>query len=163
MDQIKKLQELDCSKVKRFSFDRIETYARVENIYDGDTITIIFEWKNTLIKTNIRLDGIDAPELHSDVETERNVCLKGIDILNQMIGNKVVRVIMGKMDKYGRVLSIVYNLDNININQYLLDYNYVRAYKGGKKREWSQSELEVAGTKSTKQTSITTRKTRISI
>ena len=149
MEQIQKLQELDCSTVKRFSFDGIDTYARIVNIHDPDTFTIIFSWKDSFIKANIRLEGIDAPELHSEVEAERSVCLKGIDALNKIIGDKVVRVMIGKMDKYGRILSTIYTLDGLNINQYLIDNNYVRDYDGGHKGPWTYEELALAGSKNT--------------
>lgn len=141
MELIEKLQELDCSTIKRFSFDGIDTYARVIKVCDTDTLTIIFEMNDEMIKINVRLAGIDAPELHSQIESERELCISGMECLNSMIGDQVVRVELQNMDKYGRTLANVYTLDEININEYLLEQKYVRAYSGGAKQTWTAEEL----------------------
>ena len=150
MELINRLEQLDCSKIKKFSFDGIKTYARVVKIYDPDTITIIFEWINQMIKLNIRLDGIDAPELKSKIKSESDACKKGINKLNELINDKIIYVIFGKYDKYGRILARINTLEPIEnelycINDYLLKYNYVRSYDGGKKVDWSADELNLTG------------------
>lgn len=147
-----RLQEINCASVSRFSFDGIDTFARVCNIHDPDTITVVFIWSDQPIKLNVRLDKIDAPELKSKIPAEAEVCRKGTKILQQLIGDKVVRITLGKYDKFGRVLSTVYSLqpieDDLNyVNDYLLKYHYVRSYDGGKKLPWSKEELDTAGIK----------------
>lgn len=143
MDLIERLEELDCSSLKKFSFDGIDTYARVIKVCDTDTLSIAFETDNRMTKINIRLDGIDAPELHSTVEAERQLCIRGMECLNSMIGDQIVRVEFKNMDKYGRTLAIVHTLDNININDYLIENKFVREYSGGKKQAWSREELNL--------------------
>ena len=155
MDLITRLQTIDGSCVDRFSFDGIETYAKVVSIHDPDTVTIVFEWNNQLIKLNVRLDGIDAPELKSKVPAESAACRAGTLRLQELINNKVVKVILGKFDKFGRVLSTIHTLHPIDdeitcINDYLIQYQYVRSYDGGKKLAWCKKELAAAGTKKTK-------------
>ncbi len=151
MDLIQKLRSVDCASVPRFSFDGVETYARVTNVHDPDTITVVFEFNNEMIKMNLRLDGIDAPELRSLVQAEVDVCLKGIETLKAIIEDKVVKVSLGKFDKYGRILARVDTIDPVegtlltSINDYLIQYHYVRAYSGGKKGEWTSEELSFAG------------------
>lgn len=150
MDLINRLKELNCSDIKKFSFEGIETYARVDHIYDTDTLTIIFEWFNQMIKINVRLDGIDAPEKKSKIKSESDACKKGIELLNNLINDKIVHVTLGKYDKYGRILAKINTLEPIEdeitcINEYLIKYNYVRSYDGGKKLEWTQEELESIG------------------
>lgn len=152
MDPITKLKNIDCSKVPRFSFEGIETYARVAKIYDPDTITIVFEQFGQMIKLNIRLDGIDAPELKSKIEAESNACKQGIQRMKELVEDKVVYVFLNKYDKYGRILARVQTLEPIEeglscINDYLLKYRYVRTYDGGKKVEWTQDDLNVIGKK----------------
>jgi hypothetical protein len=145
MDLLQTLTELDCSDIPRFSFDGIETLARVVNIHDPDTFTIVFEHYGKLIKTNVRLEGIDAPELHSTVQAESQACLNGINFLQSLIGDKVVKVILGKFDKFGRVLCTIYSLEQLDDGT--TSYQYVRPYHGDKKLAWSDEEINSVGTK----------------
>ncbi len=146
---IKQLTDLNCTDIKRFSFKGIDTPARVSSIYDPDTITIVFPMLGKFIKLKVRLSGIDAPELKSKIKAESDVCKKGIEQMNKLIGDKVIRVQLDDFDKYGRVLARVYTLDEnpICINDYLIEYQYVRKYDGGKKEEWTQNQLDACGTK----------------
>lgn len=49
-----------------FSLDNYNCWARLVNVHDGDTITVIIEYpSNTFCKYNIRLDGIDTAEISS--------------------------------------------------------------------------------------------------
>ena len=152
MDLIKRLETIDCNSIERFSFDGIDTFARIVNIHDPDTFTIIFECNTQLIKLNVRLANIDAPELTSKVLAESSVCKAGIARLKELIGDKVIRVMLGKYDKYNRPLATIHTLEPIEdqltcINDYLIQYQYVRSYDGGKKEPWSEEELAAAGTK----------------
>lgn len=152
MDAIDRLQEIDCDSIDRFSFDGIDTYAKVVKVHDADTVTIVFEWNNEIIKLNARLDGIDAPELKSKVLSESAACKAGTLRLQEIIDDKVVRVVLGKFDKFGRPLVSIYTLEPIEdditcVNDYLIRYQYVREYDGGKKEHWGQNELLAAGTK----------------
>lgn len=72
--------------------------------------------------------------------------------LEEIIKDKVVRVVIGKYDKYGRPLATLYSLEPIEdditcINDYLIRYRYVKPYDGGGKSIWSDEELSVVGTK----------------
>lgn len=166
MEALRKLQDLDCSTVKRFSFEGIDTLARVANIHDPDTITIIFELNEKMVKINVRLDGIDAPELKSKIDAESNACLKGNLRLKEIIEDKVIRVVLDKYDKYGRVIARLYTLDPIEddttcVNDYLISYQYVRSYDGGAKAKWTQDELDSVGKKKQPSDPIKIKKTRI--
>lgn len=138
------LENLTLKDTPKFSFDNIETQAKVLKIYDTDTLTIAFIFNESPIKINIRLTGIDAPELKSDIDAEKQACILGRDKLKELLLDKIVNVKLYEFDKYGRVLADVY-IDEIHINQYLLKYNYVREYSGGKKFEWTKEELEKIG------------------
>lgn len=147
---IKRLEKIDCSQVRKFSFEGIKTYAKVAKIYDPDTITIVFEYLGEPIKINIRLDGIDSPELKSKNLDESNACKKGIEKLKELIENKIIIVNLLKYDKYGRILASIDTLEPIeenttNINDFLIKYNYARKYGGEKKLIWSKDELDKVG------------------
>lgn len=150
-----RLKSLDCAQVERFSFSGTCALARVTNVHDTDTITVVFIWNDIPVRTNVRLDGIDAPELNSRNELEVEACLKGTKILKDMIEDKIVRIELGKYDKYGRVLGRVYALYSPDewsksgccVNEYLIKYQFVRPYSGGKKMTWSKEELMMMGVK----------------
>ncbi len=147
---IVRLRQLDCSKVKRFSFEGLKVYARVVDVHDTDTITIVFYWSDAPIKINVRLEELDSPELHSKIRLESEVCKQGRDRLKQIVQDQVVSVYLKKYDKYGRVLASVHTLQPIEgtqvcVNQYLIDYGYARSYDGGTKAKWTTEELLSAG------------------
>lgn len=148
---IVRLQTLDCSKLKPFSFEGFSGYAKVVSVHDTDTITVAFFWKDTPIKINIRLSEIDAPELRSSVKCESDACKLGRDALIKLILNKVVIIHLKKFDKYGRTLAEVHAtqpiVDHTCINRYLIDYCYARPYDGGSKQQWTAEELAMTGSR----------------
>lgn len=115
-------------------FDKeFSTIARVVDIYDGDTCTCIFKLNNTYYKFNIRLNGIDTCEMKSKINEVKDKALlarnrlfnlitkKKLDKLD--ISRKDTKVLLNKdvylvkltiygLEKYGRVLADIYDLDN---------------------------------------------------
>lgn len=149
---MEELRKIDPSKVKKFTFDGIETLAKVFKVKDTDTVAIIFKFGEEYTKLDIRLDGIDAPESKSTIQPEREACRKGTECLKRLIENKIVKVQLKSFDKYGRTLGVVHTLEPIVdklccVNTYLTDYQYVRQYSGGTKRPWTKEELAKVGTK----------------
>lgn len=143
-DLIKRLNSVSISDVKRFSFDGYSTYAKVIKIHDADTVTILFEYKNEIVKYNIRIQGIDAPEIHSKISKESTLSKKGKEYLENLILNCIVKVNFGDFDKYGRVLATIYALspwstkkiEEVDVSQLLIKGGFVRAYNGGTKEKW---------------------------
>jgi endonuclease YncB( thermonuclease family) len=142
---IKRLNSVSLSNVKRFSFNGYDTYAKVLKVQDADTITILFEYKDEIVKYNIRIQGIDAPELHSKISAEATLSKKGKEYLENLILNCIIRVSFGEFDKYGRVLATIYSLTSHSIDQIqetdvsklLIEGGYVRPYDGGTKDKWN--------------------------
>lgn len=137
-----KLESATLKSAKALSFDGITTLAKAIKIYDSDTITIAFPFKDEIYKYNLRLNGIDAPEIKSKIEAEVNMAKKGQKFLSDLILNKLIKVKMGKMDKYQRILADIFLLDDTDIIPLLLDKKFVRPYSGDKKADWSPSELD---------------------
>lgn len=149
---MEELLEVDLSTVDRFSFEGVETLARVCSIHDPDTVTVVFKMFDQYIKINVRLDNIDAPESTSRFKAEKAACSLGTARLKELIQDKIVKVRLMSSDKYGRTLGVIYTLDPIMddiccVNDYLLQYQYVRQYSGGKKPLWTQEELDRIGMK----------------
>jgi endonuclease YncB( thermonuclease family) len=74
----------------------------VTSVYDGDTIKIG--------STNIRLDGIDAPEL------AQTYGIQSRDNLRSLVNGQTVTVYYSKIDKYGRTVGSVFNNSCVNVN-----------------------------------------------
>ena len=125
----------DYSNIKKFSLNSYICDAKIIKVYDGDTVTAIFEYKNELYKWSCRLLGIDTPEIKSKNENEKNLAIIARDALNNKIANKVVKLHCFDFDKYGRILVEIY-LDDLHINQWLIDEKYANKYDGGTKTEW---------------------------
>ena len=137
---IKKLENLNLDSCEYFSFDGIETYAKVCKVYDGDTVTILFDYHGEIIKLSCRLLGIDTPELRSNNQKEKEYAIKARDYLANLILDKVVMVKFKKFDKYGRPLIVLYKrgiIAKTNINKLMIKEKYALSYDGGKKQKFT--------------------------
>ena len=95
--------------------------ARVDRIYDGDTITCTINcgFGVHLLKQKIRLYGLNSPEVRGK---EREQGLVARDKLREKIQGETVmlKTLKDKKGKYGRYLGILY-LDGENINDWLIE------------------------------------------
>lgn len=110
--------------------------GKVISISDGDTIRLLTADKKEI---KIRLNKIDAPEKNQDFGE------KSKQSLSEMIFNKIVHVQYDKVDKYNRVLGVVY-LDSVDVNleqirrgmawvyrRYTTDKNYIEAEENARR------------------------------
>ena len=136
---------VDDKEVPYFSFNGLSFYAMPCHIYDGDTFSVIFEYKGNLIKYRCRCTGYDCAEmkpLKSDPnrEHEKELAHKAKDRLIELLGkhpSKLIKIECGEFDKYGRLLITFYNMvDNKSINQIMIDEKHGKPYEGGTKEKW---------------------------
>jgi micrococcal nuclease len=121
-----------------FSFEGKAFLCKCIKVYDGDTITVAFKpFENeTIYKYNIRLSGIDTPEIRTKNPDEKKKGIETRDILLDKILNKLITIKCGKFDKYGRLLAeIIY--EGENINTWLISQGLAYEYNGGTKRVFS--------------------------
>lgn len=123
-----------------FSYNGIKCYAKVVDIYDGDTGRIVFKENGIFKQYKFRLIGIDTPELKPPLNTpNREEIVKKAkeakEYVVKLILNKVVWVEMSKFDKYGRILVNIYPkyISKKSINQLLLESKLGKEYFGGTK------------------------------
>lgn len=144
----------DFKKLKKFTFDGMLTKAKVVDIYDGDTLTIVFYFNGSPIKKNFRLLGYDAPEMKPTKTTANRVLhiqaahvVK--DFLKSQILNQVVWVKFCQEDKYGRLMGTIFlvkdhkkfNGDEVEINKMIIDKGFGKQYGGGHKDGFSEDNL----------------------
>ena len=138
---------------------KIVTIARVVDIYDGDTCTVIFKFRKIYTKFKIRLNGIDTPEMTSKDENQKKKAIlaknrlltlitkndshffenKSKKEIRDLLNSKVylINLTIYKTDKYGRLLGDLYNYpiknNDISFSQILINENLGYRYDGGTK------------------------------
>lgn len=126
--------------------------AKVLNVYDGDTFTVVFLYGNKVpFKINIRLFGVDAPEIKTPNQIEKNAanCVK--EYVSSILNERIIPIQIQKWDKYGgRIVAKVfledYNEKNkiyTSLSDDLIDKGYGKPYTGKvKKDNWNILELK---------------------
>lgn len=111
---------------------KVRSYpCKILRVHDGDTVFCEIDqgFGNTK-KDNIRLSGIDAPELK-----EGDHALDSKVYLEQFIGRDLI-IHTQKTDKYGRYLGTFYfygKESGPSINELMISLGLAKPYNGGKK------------------------------
>lgn len=105
--------------------------CKILSVHDGDTVLCeIDQGFGNSKKDNIRLNGIDAPELK-----EGELALKAKLYLEQFIGKDLI-ILTQKTDKFGRYLGTFYfpgEETGQSINELMISLGLVKQYSGGKR------------------------------
>lgn len=123
---------IKCNKnTKRFTFDGKVVEAKVVACYDGDTISLVFipHERSEPCLFSCRCSKYNSAEIKSKNEEERKKAIESRDYLRDRILNKIVKAELGKFDKYGRILTIIY-YEGININDEMIEKGYGKQYDG---------------------------------
>jgi len=127
------------NSTKIFTFEGRKCQGKVVDVYDGDTVKIVFSLTekepDRLYKWNCRLINVDTPEIRTKNLKEKKFAKQVRDCLREKILNKIVTIECKDFDKYGRLLVEIF-YEDININNWLIENNYAKKYYGGKKTEW---------------------------
>lgn len=132
--------------------------AVVIKVYDGDTLTIGFRHGHNLrpVRQNVRIRGIDTPELKTKVEKEKELALLAKTRLKEVTMGKVVTILSPTSDKYGRLLCDLSTEQLNSVASFMLqEKEFCREYQGGKRQPWTS--FTTSGT-----TSVTTSTTSVS-
>ena len=142
-DNYKILKNIDDdNSIPYFSFKNRVFYGKPCNIYDGDTFSIIFHYKDELIKYRCRCLGYDSPEMKPSLQNknrfiEKELALKAKQRFIELISKhetKLVKIECFEFDKYGRLLVNVYNLvDEKSVNNIMIEEGFGKVYDGGTK------------------------------
>ena len=142
----------DYNTTETFSLKNTEFYARVVQIYDGDTITAVIPLFGNFYKFSIRLNGIDTCEIKSTNKTNRDMSIdarnrlvelitdnkyqESVDIKKNLLENIfLVYLRCDNFDKYGRILATVSKNkdDKVTFSDILINEKLAYAYDGKKK------------------------------
>jgi endonuclease YncB( thermonuclease family) len=116
--------------------------AKCSSVYDGDTITLYFEYyKGLFVKAKCRLVNIDCAEIKSKDNNEKEFAIKTREIIKEMILDKHVKIRATVLDKFGRLLITVYTkeLGEKSLNDWIVENGYGYEYNGKcKKKQYSE-------------------------
>lgn len=151
------------------TFVGLTLFAKVESVYDGDTITVITRLpREPFHSYKFRLAGLDTPELRVSRGDPDRVAHKaaGLEVKRRLeakipVGTVVIIECTAE-DKYGRLLGDIHLTraspgrgwrKTESVNQWLVDNHLALAYDGGKKQEFTpdffQRILEAGGVRVT--------------
>jgi endonuclease YncB( thermonuclease family) len=123
-----------------FDFKGIKCLGKIVDVYDGDTFTCVFKYRNEFIKYKFRTYGYDSPEMKPlkskpDRDKEKIDAVKARDAFKLVTDweNSLITLDMLGFDKYGRILVNVYK-KKLHVNQWMIDNGYGYEYHGGTKR-----------------------------
>jgi endonuclease YncB( thermonuclease family) len=146
IDLIDPIDLVDPSTVPYFSWKGKTFYAKASNIYDGDTFSICWIWKDEPIKYRCRCLGYDSPEMKPSLsnpnrDKEKELAKLAKSRLAELLNagsNGLIKVECGDFDKYGRILVTIWtDSETKSINQIMLDEGHGKAYMGGTKESWT--------------------------
>jgi endonuclease YncB( thermonuclease family) len=134
----RRLRSVVPKDVPVFSLKDLGTYARVSNVYDGDTLHLTIRLDSKFHRFRCRLEGIDTPEMKGSSNSEKYAACVARDYLRSLIDDQIVWAEFGAMDKYGRPLVSIFK-DRLYVNKHMIDKGHAVTYDGGKKKEWTNS------------------------
>jgi len=143
--------------LQKFTFAGIVTKAKVVDVYDGDTVTIVFYHNNQPIKDSFRMLGYDAPEMKPRLNVpNRELHMQAARVAREKllshVTGKLVWVRFTEEEKYGRLMGEMFHISSKsedkflgneqNINDWMIKEGYGKAYDGGHKSEFTKTDLQ---------------------
>jgi endonuclease YncB( thermonuclease family) len=123
--------------IKKFEFKDMNVDAKVVKVYDGDTCTCAFDTFGIgVFRHNIRIVGIDTPELKGGSAEEKAQAIVVRDFVREKILNKMVKLHCSGSDKYGRILGKITTSKGVDLGEMLIENKMAKPYDGGKKSKW---------------------------
>ena len=110
-------------------------WARVVDIYDGDTFTICYIRDGKFIRRRCRCLGYDSPELRTNNIQEKAAAMRAKEFLKAYLPSSTSKFEISGLDKYGRFL-ISYTKNGRTLADVMIENGHGYAYKGGKKKEF---------------------------
>jgi endonuclease YncB( thermonuclease family) len=149
-----------------FTMNGMKTYARVVNVIDGDTLSLVIPLFDKYFKFSVRIYGIDTCEIHSNDTEIKDKGLKAKYRVIEMLSKKDIKDVLCisrkqiidlfntnicivwieclEFDKYGRLLANVF-FDNKtkSIAEILVSEKLAYRYDGGTKLTEEQQKQEI--------------------
>jgi len=159
---MEELRNTELNTYPLFSLNGYTTYAKILRNYDGDTVNIIFMYKEIPMHIKARLYGYDTSEMKPllddpNREEKKNKALEAKKRLwylctkqeEEKSHKTLIKIKCGNYDKYGRLLITVFNEDyeidplktnnelfKDSINNQMITEGHGYPYYGGTKQDF---------------------------
>lgn len=112
--------------------------ATVVKVVDGDTVSVrALIWIGQEVETNVRLIGIDTPELRGKCPEEKALAERAKYHLMLLVADGSVTLHDIVPDKFGRrVLARVENAEGVDLATDLIRQGLARPYHGATRKGW---------------------------
>lgn len=111
--------------------------ADVVRVIDGDTFEAAAKiWLGQAIDVHVRIEGIDAPELHAHCDEERAHAEAARDFLARRIEGAAVQLSHVHYDKYGGRVDATVRDSTGDIAAAMLKAGMAREYHGERRQPW---------------------------
>lgn len=112
--------------------------AEVLEVVDGDTLIVRATiWLGQVVETNLRLDGMDAPEMRARCAREKDLAEAARALVRTLIGANLVSLMDVQPDKYGgRVRARVVTTGGADLSDSLIKAGLARPYHGERRQSW---------------------------
>jgi endonuclease YncB( thermonuclease family) len=120
--------------------------ARVLDVLDGDTLAVqVHVWIGQQLLTDVRIRGIDTPEMRSGCAAERKLAEAARAEVARLAGTGGITLTNVQLEKYaGRVLADVHTAAGLSIGDYLIEKGMARPYAGKRRAPWCGSDGRIA-------------------
>lgn len=154
------LMSTDFKDLERFSYKGIVLQAKVTEVYDGDTVIIVFFDGNHFVKYPFRLFGFDSPEMKMkkglpDRDLHKSAARVARDKLSELLetSHYMVWIRFSKIkERYGRLMGDMFLVDPKStgefigtetcVNDWMIKQGFGKKYDGGKKQKFSRLDLQ---------------------
>lgn len=118
--------------------------AKVLRVIDGDSLLVEARiWLGQNIETNVRLLGVDAPELRARCAEEKSLAMASKAFVETHIAGKDVMLKSIQFGKFAnRVLAQVLTPEGDDLGAVLVYAGLARCYAGGARQGWCESGAE---------------------
>ncbi|MDE3114389.1 MAG: thermonuclease family protein [Pseudomonadota bacterium] len=111
--------------------------AEVLRVIDGDTFEATAHiWLGEAIDVHVRIEGIDAPELHARCEDERLRAEAARDYLARRIEGGEVQLMNVHYDKFGGRVDATVKDARGDIGRAMIAAGQARSYHGERRKPW---------------------------
>lgn len=122
-------------------FKNAHVYGKCVDVHDGDTITLAIQLDKIYL-FKVRMYGYNSAEVRTTNPEEKKQGLAARDFLRSMILGKIVEAHGLGLDKYGRLLMNIYQLDDKFVlmepplNKIMIERGYGKPYFGEGEKHW---------------------------
>lgn len=112
-------------------------FGSVVRVVDGDTFKFAAHiWLGLVVTVDVRLRGIDAPEVHGACAAERTLAAQATARLTELTKAGVVIRNVGDDKYFGRVVADVFTPEGVEVGEALIVSGVARPYEGGTRQPW---------------------------